>query len=210
MSPNTQPPATAAGARMGRRHGRYIPSTTDLEIVIVEEFRSCVRRAFEAAFWQHVSQSDGCWEWTGSHTGGRSRYGVFYLLSGKVLAHRASYLVNVGIIPEGFGVLHKCDNPSCVRPDHLFVGTQADNVADAMSKGRMRSPFTPGVCHPQMWSYAARQWTHCKHGHPFSEGTVNAKGFRICTECKRTASRLRMRRVRAEKRSAQEATQHAS
>lgn len=84
-----------------------------------------------------MCRGDGCWEWSGyrnergygfTRVGGRGSRGV--------LAHRLSYMVNVGEIPDGLHVLHRCDNPACVRPDHLFLGTNLDNIRDRMAKGR--------------------------------------------------------------------------
>jgi hypothetical protein len=72
----------------------------------------------------------GCWPWTGKI----ATNGYGYL--DNMLAHRASWLIHHGPIPEGLQVLHHCDNPRCVNPDHLWLGTQADNVADMMAKGR--------------------------------------------------------------------------
>jgi hypothetical protein len=87
--------------------------------------------------------SPGCWEWPGT----RNWYGYGQLqIDGRTLrAHRVSWERHVGPIPPGLFVLHRCDNPPCVRPDHLFLGTQADNMADKMRKGREAhaGPLTP-------------------------------------------------------------------
>ena len=83
------------------------------------------------------SEGDGCWEWTGSrnHRG----YGVFDLgRATSRLAHRTAWIRAYGPIPAGLSVLHRCDNPPCVRPSHLFLGDHTDNMADARAKGRMR------------------------------------------------------------------------
>lgn len=86
-----------------------------------------------------TSQHDktSCWEWLGCRKD--DGYGMI-MFSGKVVGtHRASWIVHNGVIPSGLCVLHKCDNPPCVNPDHLFLGTQADNVRDCSSKGRIRT-----------------------------------------------------------------------
>ena len=80
---------------------------------------------------------NGCWEWQGSLTNkgyGRIRNGS----KNKVAAHRISYMLYIGTLENNLNVLHKCDNPKCVNPMHLFKGTQSDNVIDMYNKGRGR------------------------------------------------------------------------
>lgn len=80
-----------------------------------------------------VSEND-CWGWNAFIND--DGYGIIYK-DGKITrAHRVSYEIFIGIIPEGLSVLHKCDNPPCSNPQHLFLGTQKDNVIDMMKKGR--------------------------------------------------------------------------
>lgn len=87
------------------------------------------------SFWRHVRTGSGCWEWTGATD--RAGYGVFRIDGRKMTrAHRYSFTLNVGPIPEGLEICHRCDNPPCVRPDHLFTGTALQNRHDAMAKGR--------------------------------------------------------------------------
>lgn len=78
--------------------------------------------------------SDGCWEWTGNRD--PNGYGRIGIGQTPVLVHRLSWELAYGPLPEGACVLHRCDNPPCVRPDHLFLGDRADNMRDAVSKGR--------------------------------------------------------------------------
>jgi len=75
-----------------------------------------------------------CWIWTGAHT--TSGYGLVWRGGSYQRAHRVSWEMTCGPIPEGMLVLHRCDNPPCVNPGHLFLGTDADNVSDKVEKGR--------------------------------------------------------------------------
>lgn len=85
-----------------------------------------------------VSKSDGCWDWTGARTA--AGYGHFYIRGQHFYAHRLSFELNVGSIAVGLVVCHRCDRPSCVRPDHLFLGTDKDNSDDKIRKGRLVMP----------------------------------------------------------------------
>jgi hypothetical protein len=98
--------------------------------------------------WAKVERSDGdgCWLWTGA-VSGRNKYGYIGVGGGKrngiKRAHRVAYELEVGPIPPGMLVCHKCDTPRCVRPDHLFLGTPADNTADMVRKGRAARDTAP-------------------------------------------------------------------
>ena len=92
-------------------------------------------RTDEERFWAFVRKSDSCWVWTGDVVQGG--YGRFQMHGTKVLAHRMSYEIAFGAFDASLKVLHRCDNPPCVNPAHLWLGTAKDNALDAMAKGRL-------------------------------------------------------------------------
>lgn len=85
-------------------------------------------------FHSRINKTDGCWLWTG--TTSTRGYGVIFLKRKKIFAHRLSYVVFKGALKNGNCVLHKCDNPPCVNPEHLFSGTHQDNMLDYTIKGK--------------------------------------------------------------------------
>lgn len=87
-------------------------------------------------FMEKVRKTETCWLWTGHRPHG---YGRFYYHGKKETASRIAYLLFIGPIPKGLGVLHTCDVTACVNPDHLYVGTQHDNNLDALRRGRWRT-----------------------------------------------------------------------
>lgn len=85
-------------------------------------------------FWDKVDKADECWLWTaGKNSDG---YGVFKLDGKSVGSHVVSYVLANGDVPNGIEVCHTCDNPPCVHPDHLWLGTRKDNAQDSALKGR--------------------------------------------------------------------------
>lgn len=121
------------------------------------------KRTPEALFWEKVDKTVGhgpkgdCWAWMAARRGNRTSgqnpdkfYGCFRFKSKAELAHRVAYLLTHGVIPEGKEILHTCDFPPCVNPDHLTPGSHTDNMRDCWAKGRGRL-----VSHPkgsQVWS----------------------------------------------------------
>lgn len=104
----------------------------------------------ERNFWDKVDKQslNGCWLWIGAKA--RRGYGSFKIGRRQLGAHRISYLHHMGPIPEGIGyhglcVCHHCDNPSCVNPDHLFLGTHEDNMIDCLRKKRFASGDNNGM-----------------------------------------------------------------
>jgi hypothetical protein len=97
-------------------------------------------KTLEERFWLRVRKSEGCWEWTGARS--PQGYGVLRVSESARLAHRISWELGHGKIPPGLNALHRCDNPGCVRPDHLFIGTHADNTADMVTKKRQTTKLS--------------------------------------------------------------------
>ena len=94
-------------------------------------------------FWSKVNKTESCWEWTRQKQKGFS-YGKLTYKNKKRLAHRVSWFLTYGEWPSNnMCVLHKCDNPSCVNPDHLFLGTQQDNMRDMAIKNRAATKLKP-------------------------------------------------------------------
>jgi hypothetical protein len=104
-----------------------------------DEFRIANRSSLSDRYWKFAVKTEGCWGWNGStDENGYGRVSAYTDDDRWVphLAHRISWELHNGPIPDGLLVLHQCDNPPCSRPDHLFLGNQLDNMQDCVSKGR--------------------------------------------------------------------------
>lgn len=114
--------------------------------------RTNYRGTPEERFWNHVCKTDSCWFWQGASSP-PSGYGKFNIHGRDIGAHRFAYELAYGPIPKGLYVCHHCDAPPCVRSDHLFLGTQAENMQDCANKGRIgplakSSSYPRGEQHP--------------------------------------------------------------
>lgn len=112
--------------------------------------------SFEDRFFEKVKKSDGCWEWLAKKN--NKGYGMFSAERGRgkfKTAHRVSYELARGKIPSGQWVLHHCDNPACVNPDHLFLGDNIANVRDMHNKGRGWGGIGPETAYAVLWCSAS-------------------------------------------------------
>ncbi|NDC95747.1 HNH endonuclease [bacterium] len=104
------------------------------------------KKTREELFFSKVLKTESCWIWTGFRF--PFGYGNFYIGKNKnISTHRYSYELHKGEIPEGMVVMHTCDNPPCVNPEHLVLGTQGDNLRDMMAKGRKDYSIQSGDNH---------------------------------------------------------------
>ncbi len=127
-----------------------------------------------------------CIEWAKSrYPKGYGKLGIGSRTDGSrrtVYAHRQAWEDSFGPVPDGMHVLHHCDNPPCIEPTHLFLGTNADNVADRVAKGRSG----PRDGTRSAMAIRNRAKTHCPAGHPYDkENTRVYRGGRTCRQCDR-------------------------
>jgi uncharacterized protein (DUF433 family) len=134
-------------------------------------------------FWSRVEKGgvDDCWPWAARR--GPQGYGAFRIDGKDRRAHRVAYQLSRGPIPDGLLVRHTCDNPPCCNPNHLLLGTHADNVADRRERKR---------------TYNLKK-THCPNGHEYSGSNlyVSALGYRGCRLCRSLAAQRSQRESRA-------------
>lgn len=149
------------------------------------------RQEFIAAFWAKVRKTATCWLWTGARnsTPGEN-YGFVSVNRKTRRAHVVSYILKHGQLPAGALVLHKCDNPPCVRPGHLFLGTHKDNAIDRNAKGRIT--YKKGRDH---WTHrtprkVARGSSHGRNTKPERTARGDRHGMAILTQEKVATIRL--------------------
>jgi hypothetical protein len=131
---------------------------------------------------KYTEKESGCWIWTGSIS--PTGYGRITNNGNQHQAHRISYKIFNGEFDQSLFVCHKCDVRNCVNPNHLFLGTNQDNMIDMVKKGRNKNPRS--------------QWTHCINGHPLSGDNLKVKtdGSRRCLKCLRKFERERSKKRR--------------
>lgn len=135
----------------------------------------------QTRFWKFVQKTNACWNWTGASL--EKGYGRIGIGKSIILAHRLSYLIHLGEIPVGMLVCHTCDNPRCVNPDHLFLGTHKDNFDDARRKNRIATGDRHGLrLHPERAACGNNNGTHtCPHrvakGERLPQAKLNARAI---------------------------------
>lgn len=131
-----------------------------------------------ARFNAHIDKTGDCWVWNGAIN--PNGYGAATVGKAKGFAHRVQWMLTHGPIPKKQCVCHRCDNPRCVNPDHLFLGTYRDNIHDSMQKGRFLAWATTGVTLSGRPARRHGPQPHCRRGHLIQTA---AKGYRFCREC---------------------------
>lgn len=136
-------------------------------------------------FWRKVQRNEGCWTYSGATN--RQGYGRVNVQDRATQAHRYAWVLTYGSIPNGLFVCHHCDNPPCVRPDHLFLGTPADNAGDMVRKGRcvVLPPWKRQ--NPTRWSRIAECCVVC--GKTDNKHASKGKCFRCDTKERRQRKR---------------------
>ena len=182
------------------RGHEYTPENTDVAKNGMRKCRICkeiLRQPRIAEFLSStvIGNRDECWEWAG--TMGSGGYGHFSIGGKRMTAHKAAYILFVGPWPEDrdengriLVARHTCDVKLCVNPEHIIPGTQKENIADMVSRGRHRGQLR----------------THCPQGHPLEEGNLRIKkfeerGIRECLTCHRETSKIQQQKIRDAKRS---------
>jgi len=142
------------------------------ELVQDKRFGPQLKRRWDRPFWERITKTpSGCWEWTRRDGSRPKGYGIYE----RQGAHRLAWTLTYGPIPAGLFVCHSCDNPPCINPKHLFIGSASANIQDAARKGRMG-----GIGKPH-----GMQRLYCRRGHRLSDDPQSVDRRQGCHTCKR-------------------------